>query len=494
MKKILIIITIIFAAITVSCNSDKSMSNNSPVKKNEDEVNQAEQSTDVTVDEASPELPEIDFNGEKINFFVRGGEGNEWDAIDIYAESETGESVNDAIYRRNRQIESKFNTLIAEASVAVGDGYNALNKLVKAGDTSYHAVIANAQQSFSMTSNSLLLDLHEVPYINLGNSWWDTALNKDMSLLNKQYYAASATNLMAYDATWIAMFSKKVLTDRGYDPANIYNMVREGKWTLEKYRELTKDFISDLDGDEKMTDKDRYGTAGQGTMSEGFYICGGLRFIEKDEDDKPVFKGLDERGANILELVSEICNNKTAFQSHNTTMNKSGYEEYGRTLLVEGRTLFFTEAMICVRVLRDMTDDFGVVPMPKYDEAQEKYTSLVHEWAVSLTSVPVTCPNTEMAGIILEEMAYQSQKTVLPVYFDIAINGKYLRDDDSIEMIDYIMNNRVMDLCVVNSYGSLNSNISDAVYKGGGNFVSIYEKAENNVIKQLEKLMENILK
>jgi hypothetical protein len=466
-----------------------------PAKEGNSNENQTEGETQASENPAAadfaPGLPESGFGGETINFLVRGGDDYEWDAIDIYAAEETGDVVNDAIYRRNRTVENRYDVSIAETPVSVNDGNNTVNRIVKSGDMSCHAVVANGIESFAMATNNLLLDLHEIPYVSLKGPWWDTALNRDMSILDKQFYAACATNIMAYDATWIAMFNKKMLVDKGYSPTNIYDMVKSGKWTLSSYIELTKDYIVDIDGDNKMTDKDQYGTSGQGDLGTGFYIGAGMRYIEKDENNRLVLKPFDERAANVLELVAEICKTEVGFNSHGP-MNKSGYPEYGRTLLAENRSLFFTETLLCVRALRDMADDFGVVPMPKYDESQQKYISLVHHWAASLTLVHATCPDIEMTGVIIEEMAYQSHKSVLPVYFDIAINGKYLRDEESIEMIDYIMENRVVELALANNYGNLAGNILAAIYSGRGDFASIYEKAEAAVIKRLESIMESL--
>ena len=476
--------------VLVSCGDDSQKNERGEKNAAEDAGNET-QNEETTSGEFAPDLPERDFGGATIQFLVRGGDDYEWDAIDIYAEEETGDAVNDAIYKRNRVVEAKYNVSLAETPVSVNDGNNVVNRIVKSGDMSYHAVIANGIESLSMASNNLLLDLQEMPGISLKDPWWDYALNGDLSLCGRQFYAACATNIMAYEATWIAMFNKKMLTDKGYAPKNIYDMVKSGTWTLPNYIELTKGYIVDIDGDGKMTDKDQYGTAGQGDLATGFYIGAGLRYIEKDENNRLVLKSFDERAAGVLELVAEICKTDVGFNSHGT-MNKSGYPEYGRTLLAENRALFFTETLLCVRALRDMADDFGVVPVPKYDESQENYISLVHHWAVSLTSIHAACPDTEMTGIILEEMAYQSNRTVLPVYFDIAINGKYLRDEESIEMIDYIMENRVMDLALANNYGNLSSNILAAIYKGSFEFASIYDKASDAVIKKLEAIMENL--
>jgi len=493
MKKRIIIFLLILIIFISSCGSPED--NNSNTKNPAGDSHEQQTKDDIiTTDEIAPDLPERDFNEAKINFLVRGGDANEWDALDIYTEGETGDAVNDIIFQRNCLVESKYNVIITETPVKVGSAYSTVSKLVKSGDNSYHAVIANAEESFSMSTNNLLLDLNAIPNIDLKNPWWDIALNKDLTLRNRQFCAANATNLMSYEATWIAMFNKKMLTDSGYDPANIYNMVKEGKWTLASYLELTKDYIMDLNNDGKMDDKDQYGTSGQSTLATGFYIGADLRFIEKDDNDGLIFKEFDDRTANLLDMITEICNNKTAFNSHDTSMNKqhSSNPEYSRVLLAENRTLFFTETLLCVRILREMAEAFGVVPMPKYDETQENYTSMVHHWATSLNSVPNICPDLEMTGIILEEMAYQSKQKVLPVYFEKAINGKYLRDEESIEMIDYIMQNRVIDLGVASNYGNISGGISDLIYKGKTDFASLYEKSGNSVKKEIDKIMNNL--
>jgi hypothetical protein len=363
--------------------------------------------------------------------------------------------------------------------------------VVNAGDEVYHAVVTNAIENTTMATGNLLYDLKEVRYINLTDSWWDIELNKDLSLLNRQFSAANAINLMSYEATWIGMFNKKLMQDNGYSPASVYEMVKAGTWTLENYMELTKNFIQDLNNDGKMDHEDQYGTSGQGTMALGFIIGAGLRFVEKEKDDYLVFTDFNERTSRLLELVTEFCNTNVAFNSHNA-MNGSGNGEYSRVLLAENRALFFTETLLCVRVLRDMADDFGVVPMPKLDESQEKYTSMVHHWATSLTSVPITCPDIEMAGIIIEEMAFQSKKAVVPVYFETAINGKYLRDEESIEMIDYIMENRVIDYAIVSDLGGLTGRIEGSIFNNRGDFASIYESAGDSMTTRIERMIESI--
>ena len=90
-----------------------------------------------------------------------------------------------------------------------------------------------------------------------------------------------------------------------------------------------------------------------------------------------------------------------------------------------------------------METDFGIIPYPKYDDAQDRYYSRIE--ACELFCVPVTNKNHEFAGVVLEALAAESAKSVIPSYYDVALQGKVTRDEESSEMLDLIFNTRVFD-------------------------------------------------
>ena len=51
-----------------------------------------------------------------------------------------------------------------------------------------------------------------------------------------------------------------------------------------------------------------------------------------------------------------------------------------------------------------------------------------------------------MSAIITEALCAESYKKVVPAYYETALKTKYTRDDESIAMIDMIVNSRVFDL------------------------------------------------
>ena len=94
---------------------------------------------------------------------------------------------------------------------------------------------------------------------------------------------------------------------------------------------------------------------------------------------------------------------------------------------------------------RDMKDDFGIIPCPKYDETVEGYPSLV-DAACNLFVVPVSVSDADRASAVLEALAYYGWKDVLPAYYDVALSVKFARDDDSVKMLDIIRDNRSFDI------------------------------------------------
>lgn len=89
-------------------------------------------------------LPELDYKGGTVNFLVRGEKFEPTNfSHEIYAAGETGDIINDAVYKRNVAIEENYNCKITETSdddsvvnvrtsVLAGDGfYDVVTELEK---------------------------------------------------------------------------------------------------------------------------------------------------------------------------------------------------------------------------------------------------------------------------------------------------------------------------------------------------------------------------
>ncbi|MHC1694800.1 MAG: hypothetical protein AB9835_05950 [Eubacteriales bacterium] len=91
-----------------------------------------------------PDLPDADYEGYDFRFlhWEIAGWGDNFKSRDLYAESETGESINDAVYKRNRYIEDKYNIKISLITQDIGVLGNTVKTSVLSNDNAFDVVYA----------------------------------------------------------------------------------------------------------------------------------------------------------------------------------------------------------------------------------------------------------------------------------------------------------------------------------------------------------------
>ncbi len=127
---------------------------------------------------------------------------------------------------------------------------------------------------------------------------------------------------------------------------------------------------------------------------------------------------------------------------------------YARSLFTQDKFLFILTGPTVLEELRDMESEFGIVPAPKFDYAEERYYAAVDAW-VALLGVTTTAPDLEKTGAVLETMAWESRYTVTPAYQETLLQRKYTRDAESMEMLDIIARSRVYDIMAMMNWGGI---------------------------------------
>jgi len=137
-----------------------------------------------------------------------------------------------------------------------------------------------------------------------------------------------------------------------------------------------------------------------------------------------------------------------------------------------------------------MESDFGIVPLPKYDEAQDKYYSLVNSYTGALLGVPKSAENLDRVSIILEALSAESRYTLQPAYYDITLQRKYARDEESEAMLDIIFGSRVYDIGSTYEFGGVWAASRDTLSaKRSRDIMSMYEKISAKAQKDIDKVV-----
>lgn len=218
--------------------------------------------------------------------------------------------------------------------------------------------------------------------------------------------------------------------------------MREGKWTLDEFNAMTKDVTVDVDGDGVIDyKKDRYGLSSwmMDVPFTMFYGAGGM-FGSVAEDGTPEMSFEDEDVINRYEKIYRALIEQNAYFVTDLSQYETSYE-----MFAAGHALFYDTSLNKVRnFLADMSDDYGIVPVPKYDTNQKEYLSFVNG-STGFVMMVSTEKDPEYVGAILEAMARYNYENVSTKMFEIVTKLQSVRDQDSSEMVEYIIRNRVFD-------------------------------------------------
>ena len=444
-----------------------------------------------------PDLPDKDFGGYEFKVYQRGPDVNagdkDWIEKCIYAEAENGERINDAVYHRNRMVEGKYNIKIVPIDGSGGIYNDKIKKdferSVLAEDRSFDMAMSGVYDSSLLSTQGYLVNLYDIPHINLAKPWWDIPVNETLKILNKLYFGISCMGINDKDDSFCILFNKQMAQDLGIE--NPYQIVRDNRWTFDNFMNTAKAAAADLNGDGVMGPEDRYPYSGFDAEVWNLFIASGERVARIDDAGLPYFTMVTDRALNVYETVYKI------FTEDGFMLNTSGspdLHEETYKLLYQNQVLFAGAAMTVVQKARAMEQDFGMLPYPKFDAGQEKHYTICGLWGPTAVTVPITNLELERTGIIVEAMVAEGMNTIFPAYYDINLVTKGLRDEDSKEMLDIIMAGRGYDVGMLYDWGGIRWITINAIQAKRASFMQDYEKIEVAAERAMQKTIDEFSK
>ena len=438
-------------------------------------------------EKASPyedDLPEMDYGGEP--FYILhfpsyiNAHGYLWTA------EETGDVINDAVYRANCAVEERFNLAFEEIVCPnYSDVPPLLKKSVSSGDGSYDYLMMADRDAFALAMEGKFYhNIDELPHVDLDKPYWNQSLRSAVSINKKLYFAYGSNMLSVNDFTSFLLFNKKIAEELALD--NIYQLVREGKWTMDRMREMAASAALDVNGNGKMDDGDRYGISIRADyFYASFWVCDRVPMVGKDENDMLYFNvpGNDK--------LFRIFDKLHEFATSDYIWDSKGGTDPAMEMFSNGQALFFSTTTYTTLRLRGMEIDYGIIPYPTLEEKKpgEAYSGRAQ------SGLPVLIPVTSdpaRGSAVMEALACQFQKSVIPAYYENAVQIKATRDEDSIEMIDMLMTNKFLDLGDTLWIAILRNEYTDLfAAKKGDTVQSLTEKITPKVEETLQKAMSD---
>ncbi len=475
---LLMIIPLIF-----SCAEKKEDADN-PVSGDTSETSAAEETaSEMEKRKAIPDnLPNIKFDGMAFRVATRMGALEE-----VWTEEENGEILNDELYLRNRTVEERFNTEIKAVITNADDGnthVEYVKKTIRASDDAFDLAATYVFTSGPIITEGLYLNWLNMEYNDFTKPWWINGINSKFQVGNALYAVVGDMCITALKLTYGIFYNKRIGENNSI--GDIYQEIRDGNWTIERFISIVRDVYSDANGDSLRDSGDVYGfTAETATNLDVYTFAFDIPIIGRDDNNVPEIVFKTEKAIKAVEIVNDLYWGGTgsyipADANEPIKVFKNGNAMFTTTWLGNAFSTF-----------RDMEDDYSILPYPKYDDNQEIYmTGAMDNYSV--LGVPITAQNLEMISIITEAINAQSHKTVFPVYYEQALQNKFARDTESIEMVDIIMKGRNFDFVTLFS-----ANISGMpwLFRGlvagkSNNFASKYDSS----IKSAQSGLDQVIK
>lgn len=431
------------------------------------------------------DLPERNFDG--VNFRISTKEGY---LYEIATEEEDGEILNDALYARNIRVEDRFNVTITPVVNSAGDGnthVNEVRKTILSADDAFDLAATYVYTSGPLVTDGLYRNWLTFEYTDLTQPWWINGVNDKFRVQDVVYTVVGDMCISTLMLTYGIFYNRSV--GENYSLGDIYQDIRDGKWTIEQFISLISNIYSDVNGDGLRGDDDFYGfTAEAATNLDVYPFAFDIPIIAQDDDGIPQLVFNTEKTIKAVEIVNQLYWDGVGSYIPG---------DYSRPIVQfkNGGALFTTTWLAnAYSTFRDMEDDYSILPYPKYDEYQENYlTGAMDNYTV--LGVPTTATDLEMISIITESLNIESYKTLFPTYYEQALQNKFSRDTESIEMVDILMKGRNFDFVTLFS-----SNISgmpwlfrSLVASKSNSFASSYASAEKAATIGLDKVVDAYL-
>ncbi len=379
----------------------------------------------------------VDFGGATFTIAADDGVADGWEAAkEVY--SDGTDTISVAVRLRNDTMAKLYNCTIQVQAVSdpgslaqadiTGGQENIQLYTVKYGGKA----TAEAGQVYNLYNLG----------INFENTWWDQNFVDTYSIKKTDgtmtlYTIIGDFALSSFSATHAIMVNKTVLENSPITD-NIYDLVRNKEWTMDKFVEMIIASAQDTSGNSEYhySEGDILGWVRTAHAAHGLHVASGLSIIENND------------GALSLSVTNNASAWNDVIDTAITVWNTTGAETLGytdvQTAMEGARTLFASEVLDVLERMKDTEGvSVGLVPYPLYSETQENYAHYVdnHFYAYA---VPTSVSDITRMGQFLEVYGFHSKYLVRPAWIE-AYSYEYCNDADSAEMLDIILDTRTYD-------------------------------------------------
>ncbi len=449
--------------------------------------------TEPAETELKPDLPQKDLDGYEFTVYSRDADHH---TKEVFSEELNGEVVNDAVFQRNLTVESAYNVKLSALLVTESPESTMqtnFNTIVMAGDDAFDVALMHTVYAGSTALNGTAYNWWDVPYVDFDKPWWNSVLPEELDLDGLLFLAVSDYCISAIDYTWCIVYNLAMA--KRYNIDDIYPVIEDGNWDFETFRTLAASAASDLNGDGQMDWEDQYGFISHFNSAVcNWSFAFDIRYVGRDDSGKPYVLPQSEKMADATEMLYDLFfdsgSSLHCTDAICTKMGSSNHDVAISDYFAGGKALFAALRVYVIDRLRGMEEDFGIIPFPKFSADQDAYYTHVDGHA-PLMILPKTLTDPENAGIVMEALAYESHRSVVPAVYEIVLQEKFARDEASKRMLDLILDGRVYTFgYIYDDWNGMQWTLRKLMDAKSKDYASYYASQLSSAQNQLQKVLD----
>lgn len=450
--------------------------------------------------EAPDPFADFDYNGQSFRVYTSNHNASTTLVSSNFLiegpEELTGEAAGDAALERNAAVSEMLNINMEFTRVELGyDGVqNDVRTYIMAGEDLYDVIINDLYGLTGLTVEGMFHSADKGEYFDFTQPYWYGDFMSDIAFKEGDTFMMAGDFIIDTLRTGHCLvYNKDLYTDLYGDGAELYETVFNGDWTMDKMIELVEGAYVDIDGNGQKNVGDMLGFAVFQDWGPciPFLITNGVKYAGRDDNGYPTIAMNNERTILMCDKMNELWNSQgtgaLALFSDNNAEVLNQFSS-GNVLIVGYQQLGSLES----DTLRSAEHEIGIIPYPKLDENQESYITSAHDTS-EIGLIPVTMPETNLSFVsaVLEVLSRESNKNVLPLYYENSLKVKYTRDTESAKMIDLIHDGLGNSFALA-WHQPLNTFLQSLIHSAVMNkdtFSSKYASVEKTLQKKLEQLI-----
>lgn len=406
--------------------------------------------------------------------------------------STTDEVINDAVMQRNHLVEEL--TGVKVQAVYVKAVLTAVQDDAAAGTRAYDMAMPFIYDAVTLAQDGLLYDLRDerfAEYLNLDMPWWDQNANRTFSVDGKLFFTTGDITIMTKINTWAITFNKEMYAELFPGEKSLYEIVEDGDWTFDKLVSFSKAATLD-NGDNVWDYNDRWGLISAYSDARNYFTASGESLADKTSDDIPYITFGSTRSIDVAQGVLEEFSALNTWHIYTNTIPVASPWVTALDMFAGGQVLFRTSVFSAIKKLRKYDDgiEFGIVPLPKYDEEQENYYSPSDPAGYAVV-IPYNVVDPEFSAYMTELVCCEAKNYLTPAYYETTLKHRDARDDESEKMLDLIFDNKKFDIGAIYNFGGIADMFRNLSQSGSSDIASTFDSIKDSVNAEIDETVDN---